>query len=150
MCIVLKDTQYCTSRHRGLSARKRKKIGLGLWRAIFELSVSSSSSAESAASSSSISSFISVAGAEGVAAFLFELLVGEVVLLVDFRDCSLRRFEAAEPSDVKPHGTLEEGNIAVLDVYDVAFLDLIDVVVPQSHVDGACFVSNKCIRDSVA
>jgi len=126
-------------------------MGLGLWRAIFELSVSSSSSAESAASSSSISSFISVGGSEGcVAAFLFKLLVGEVVLLVDFCDCSLRRLETAEPSDVKPHGTLEEGNVAVLDVYDVAFLDLIDVIVPQGHVDGACFVSNKCIRDSVA
>jgi len=121
-----------------------------LVQAFSEISVSSSSSTESAPSPSSISSFVSVAGTEGgVPAFLFKPLIGKVVLLVDFRNCSLRCLETAKPSDVEPHRAFEEGDVTVLDVYDVTFLDLIDVVVPQSHIDAACFVSNKCINNSM-
>ncbi len=82
-------------------------------------------------------------------AFLFVHFVGEVVLSVDVSDRGGCWFEFAISAYVEAHGAAEEAHIAVLDVDGVAFIHLLDVVIPEAHVDGSGFVSDENVGYSV-
>jgi hypothetical protein len=113
--------------------------------------VSAASAAVTAATAvASASSAVSASAASEWSSFLFVCFTGHVVLRVDLcGEWFCGHVEFAVFAYVEAYVAFEQGYVAVFNADCVAFVDFVDVVIPEREVNYACLVADEGVADFV-